>query len=209
MSLMDQSVRSFVQAASSRTPTPGGGSVAALVAALGAAMGSMVAHFSQGPKFASHSEEMEHTIIRMKADIDQYESLLEEDVHSFETYMSAARMSGQTEEHKQVKQAALASASVLATEVPVRLMRRCLASMEAMEGIAGNANRRVLSDLGIAVYLLEAAARSAWITVAINLPGLQEEKLKEQYGRECAQIIGRIETIRAGMLSTIYSRINE
>ncbi|GIP35269.1 cyclodeaminase/cyclohydrolase family protein [Paenibacillus sp. J2TS4] len=208
-SIMNLSVRSFIQEASSRTPTPGGGSVAALVAALGASMASMVAHFSQGPKYASIQEEMDGIVTRMKADMDQFEALLEEDIRSFETYMAASRMPAQTEELKQAKDIALASASVLATEVPVRLLRRCLASLETIEDISARVNRNVLSDLGIAVHLLEAAARSAMITVTINLSGLKDDSLRDKYERECERAIIRIEAIRAQMLAVIDSRINE
>lgn len=170
-----QSIASFLEQASSASPTPGGGSVAALVAALGASMTAMVANLTQGAKFAECSLQMASLAEQMRQAMVRFESLLEDDVQSFNTYMSALKLPKTTDEEKQHRREALEKATIAATEVPLRLAQECLAALESTLAAAPLANPHVLSDLATAAILLDAAGQSALLTADINIGSIKSE----------------------------------
>lgn len=182
----EQSIRSFVAQAGSADPTPGGGSVAAVVAALGAAMTSMVGRLSQGDKFAAIRPQVEETLSEMNRLSAECETLLHADIASFDRYMSALRLPKATDEEKAQRRAALGEAALQATAVPMRLMAQCREGLTYTLRIAEGANKNVLSDLAIAAILLEAAARSALLTAEINFGSLQDAMLEAAYAEQAA-----------------------
>ena len=96
--LFDQKISSFLSEAASKSPTPGGGSIAALAAAMGAAMGSMVANLTRGPKYEDSIEIMEVCVKEMEAFIGDSEKVMAEDIHAFQGYMNALKMPKETAE---------------------------------------------------------------------------------------------------------------
>ncbi|MDI4647670.1 cyclodeaminase/cyclohydrolase family protein [Cohnella hashimotonis] len=185
----DQSIRSFIGRAGSADPTPGGGSVAAVVGALGAAMTSMVGRLSQGDKFTAIRPQIEETLAEMSRLSAECETLMHADIASFDRYMSALRLPKATEEEKAQRRAALREAAVQATAVPLRLMDQCREGLSHTLRIAEGANKNVLSDLAIAAILLEAAARSALLTAEINFGSLQDAKLEAAYAEQAADLM--------------------
>ncbi|WP_232463319.1 cyclodeaminase/cyclohydrolase family protein [Tumebacillus avium] len=207
MATFDATIRSFLTQAASNSPTPGGGSVAALVAALGASMTSMVGNLTQGAKFADVEAEMTAAAGKMADAIAQFEQLLEEDMASFDRYMAALKLPKDTDEQKASRSQALADASIHATEVPMRLARLCLDSLQISETIAETANKNVISDLGIAAFLLESAAQSALLTVDMNLPGLKDAERKSAYEAERGALLTAITPLKDKIVTTVRQRL--
>ncbi|TNJ65426.1 cyclodeaminase/cyclohydrolase family protein [Paenibacillus hemerocallicola] len=192
--MFDRTIRSFLDEAGAATPTPGGGSVAALAGALGAAMVSMTAGFTQGAKFAAAEPAMKDAVARLQGWTRDCEDLLEADIVSFDRYMAALKLPKATEEEKSVRGEALHAASLQAIEVPLGLMRVCRDALKLTADIASSANPNVVSDLGIGAILFEASANSAYLTVEINLAGLKDEEAAKRYDalatgllQECAE----------------------
>jgi formiminotetrahydrofolate cyclodeaminase len=177
----DDSIRTFLQQAGSSHPTPGGGSVAALAAALGASMTLMVSNLSQGEKFAHIRLQIADVIETMRRLTEECEVLLHADMAAFSKYMVAWRLPKETEEEKIFRKKAMEDAVVEAIEVPFRLMEVCRMGVACALRIAETCNRNVVSDLGIGVLLFEAAAQSASLTVEINLGALKDEALIGNY----------------------------
>jgi formiminotetrahydrofolate cyclodeaminase len=207
MATFDQTIRSFVAKAASNSPTPGGGSVAALVAALGASMTSMVSNLTQGAKFAELEAEMKAVADNMSAAIREMEQLLEEDMASFDRYMAALKLPKDTDEQKAARSQALQEAAVNATLVPMRLAKLCLDSLRTSQKIAETANKNVISDLGIAALLLESAAQSALLTVEMNLPGLKDQAKKSAFEAERKQIADEITPLKDAIVTTVRQRL--
>lgn len=180
MSMLDHSIRQFLEEAGAAVPTPGGGSVAALVGALGASMVSMTASFTQGKKFAEAEPLMNQTVQRMKKLIRNCEDLLEADVAAFERYMAAFKLPKATEEEKRRRASAIREAVRQAIEVPLRLMQVCSEALETASDIALKANPNVISDLGIGAVLFEAAAESAFLTAEINIAALEPGDVRNE-----------------------------
>jgi methenyltetrahydrofolate cyclohydrolase len=203
----DHSIRSFIRQAGSSEPTPGGGSVAALVAALGAAMTSMVGHLSQGEKFISVRPQIAEVIGRMEDLLEVCEELLAADISSFETYMDACKLPKNTDEEKNLRTQAIQQAIIAAIDVPLRLMEVCREGMQCTFHIAESSNKNVISDLGIGAILFEAAAQSALLTVEINLALLKDQNLKGLYADKTSSLIHSIEEIKGKILMVVRKRI--
>ncbi|TCP55463.1 formiminotetrahydrofolate cyclodeaminase [Tumebacillus sp. BK434] len=207
MATFDTTIRSFLTQAASNSPTPGGGSVAALVAALGASMTSMVGNLTQGAKFADVEANMTAAVERMTAAIGQFEQLLEADMASFDRYMAALKLPKDTDEQKAARSQALQEASIHATEVPMRLARLCLDALQISATIGETANKNVISDLGIAALLLESAAQSALLTVDMNLPGLKDLERKSAYAAERDALLNSITPLKDQIVTTVRKRL--
>lgn len=184
MTTFDQPIRSFLTASASDSPTPGGGSVAALVAALGASMTSMVASLTQGAKFAEVEVEMQALAATMHHTMQAAETLLEQDMTSFDHYMSALKLPKDSDEQKTARAQAIQDATAKATQVPRDLAKLCNAVLHQSLLIAEKANKNVISDLGIAALLAEAAGQSAILTMDINLPYLKDETVRGEFTKD-------------------------
>ncbi|MGZ4106827.1 MAG: cyclodeaminase/cyclohydrolase family protein, partial [Tumebacillaceae bacterium] len=207
-STFDQTIRTFVTAAASKSPTPGGGSIAALVTALGASMTSMVGNLTRGAKFAEVEAEMSAVVEQMLATIKQSEELLEADMASFDGYMAALKLPKDTDEQKQARSAALQTAATESTEVPLRLAALCRDALRHTQTIAETANKNVISDLGIAALLLEAAAQSALLTVDMNLPGLKNVEARTAFETERHAIAEEAVAIKDSVVITVRQRLS-
>lgn len=205
--LWDGSIRSFIDKSSSSSPTPGGGSVAALVAALGAAMTSMVGNLSQGEKFIVIQSEVRNALEAMASISAESEQLLDADIVSFEQYMTALKLPKTTAEQQELRQHAIQQAAAAAIDVPLNLIRLCLKGIRHTAAIAQSSNNQVVSDLGIGAILFEAAAQSALLTVEINLASLKDLQLKERYSQQAFKLIKEIGTIKEEALGIARNRI--
>ncbi|WMT39861.1 cyclodeaminase/cyclohydrolase family protein [Paenibacillus sp. D2_2] len=203
----EDSIDSFVNQASSSSPTPGGGSVAALVAVLGAAMTSMVGNLSQGEKFADIEPQIFAVIHTMNHLNEECRELFDGDIASFNNYMEALKLPKETEEEKLARKQAIYEATINAIEVPVQLMEVCRTGIECAYGIAETSNKNVISDLGISAILFEAAAQSALLTVEINLASLKDLELKQQYADKVSSLMQEISDLKNQASLIIQERI--
>jgi len=182
----NQPIALFLEKAGSASPTPGGGSVAALAAALGASMGSMVTRLTTGSKFEAVGPAMDAITIQMSEAIPKCEAIMLKDVESFEAYMSALALPRQTDTEKHIRKQAIGRAAVRAAEVPLSLMALCHELLLLLNDAVMKVNRNVISDWGIAALMLEAAMQSAWLTVEINLGSIADAaaaaRMREQGG---------------------------
>jgi len=203
----DNSIRLFLQQAGSSSPTPGGGSVAAVVAALGASMTSMVGNLSRGEKFAAIQERVAEIIGRMNRLTGEYERLLHADISSFNAYLEALKLPKNTEEEKTLRRAALHEAALHAIEVPLRLMESCRDGLAEAASIAAECNKNVISDLGIGAILFEAAAQSALLTVEINLASFKDAERKRSYEDKVSALTREIGELKIRALEVSRKRI--
>ncbi|URJ46944.1 cyclodeaminase/cyclohydrolase family protein [Paenibacillus polymyxa] len=203
----NNSIGHFLKEAASAAPTPGGGSVSALAAALGAAMTSMTANLSQGDKYAHIHEQITDVISSMERLSTHCEELMVADIQSFEQYMTALRLPKETDEEKRYRTHSLQTAVIAAIEVPMRLLEVCRDGLSQAYNIVEMSNKNVISDLGIGAILFEAAAQSALLTVDINLASLKDLDIKYSYETKTAALIREIGQIKDQTLLKVRSRI--
>lgn len=203
----NQSIRNFIEQLASASPTPGGGSVAALVTSLGTAIAVMVGNFTQDEKFARVQTQVDEAMEQMQLLCTECEELFASDIISFETYLAALKLPNHTKEEQAFRKQAVQLGVINAIDVPIRLMEVCKAGMVYASSLAELSNSKVASDLGIGVILLEAAAQSALLTVDINLPALHDVELKQQYSGKADALMYEIATLRSSNLSTVRNRM--
>ena len=182
MKLTDKPVTNFLDQLASNAPAPGGGSVAALSGALGAALVSMVCNLTLRKKgYDDVQDDIKDLVARSEVLRHELTDLLEEDVAAYTAYSQAAKMPRTTEEEKAQRKEAMQAALKNATDVPIRIAEAAVKVMGLCRPAAEKGNKWAVSDAGVAVLMAEAALRSAALNVLINLgsikdPGFVAEK---------------------------------
>lgn len=177
MKLTDKPVTNFLDELASNAPAPGGGSVAALSGALGAALVSMVCNLTLGKKaYADVQDDISDLLAESEALRQELTGLLEEDVKAYTGYSIAAKMPRGTEEEKAERQVVMQAALKVATDVPLAIAEAAVKVMDLCMPAAEKGNKWAVSDAGVAVLMAEAAVRSAALNVLINLGSLKDEE---------------------------------
>ena len=175
-------IRAFIDELASDSPAPGGGSVAALCASLGAALVSMVANLTIGKeKYMDSWQVMEDTVGKSESLRFKLVDLMNRDTESFNSFMAAMKMPKATEEEKCARKKAMGEASKLATEVPLLTLEACVEVAELACLAARDGNTNTISDAGSAALIAEAAGKAAAYNVKINLPGVTDESFAADF----------------------------
>ncbi len=176
MKLTDKPITNFLDELASSAPAPGGGSVASLAGALGAALVSMVCNLTLGKKgYEEVQGDIQELLARSEALRQELTDLLEADVAAYTAYSQAAKMPRDTEEQKAARNQAMQAALKNATLVPLRVAEAAVRVMELCMPTAEKGNKWAVSDAGVAVLMAEAALRSAALNVFINLGSIKDE----------------------------------
>jgi len=189
-SLLRLNLRQFANELSLDSPTPGGGSTAALCGALSAALSSMVANLSVGKKgYESAEQEMKDAAVKAQALKDELLKAVDEDTRAFNKVMDAFRLPKATEEQAREKEAAMEKASKEATLVPLVVLEKSIPLLELAKLVGMKGNKNSLSDAGVAGLTAEAAAEGACYNVKINLPGIQDESFKKEIKEKADSLV--------------------
>jgi len=175
--LTEKPVTNFLDELASNAPAPGGGSVASLAGALGAALVSMVCNLTLGKKgYDDVQEDIQDLLAQSEALRHELTNLLEEDVKAYTGYSLAAKMPRGTDTEKAERAAAMQAALKVATDVPLGIAESAVKVMDLCMPAAEKGNKWAVSDAGVAVLMAEAALRSAALNVLINLGTLKDEE---------------------------------
>lgn len=165
----------FVASVASASPTPGGGSVAAHVGALSAALAQMVAGLTVGrKKYADVDAEFRDVAERAAALRQRLSALVELDAQAYAAVSAAYKLPKDTPEAATQREAAITAALIGASEVPLETARACAEVAELAERAASRGNANAVSDAGVAALLAEAACRGAVYNVKINVAALPD-----------------------------------
>jgi glutamate formiminotransferase/formiminotetrahydrofolate cyclodeaminase len=170
-----ETVSGFTAAVASSTPAPGGGSVAAHVGALGAALAQMVAGLTVGrKKYTSVEPEMKELGLEAARLVTELQGLVVRDANAYEAVTTAYKLPKETEEQIAVRTAAIDSALVHAAQVPLETAQACARVAELAATAADKGNTNAASDAGVAALLAEAACRGAAYNVRINVSSMTD-----------------------------------
>lgn len=174
--IKDQPIQQFLDELASKSATPGGGSAAAVMGAMGAALVGMVCNLTVGKKnYEAVDAEMADVLARADALRAQSMDMIRADVEAFDRVMAAYALPRETEEDKAARSAAIQEALKAATEVPLACARLCVDIIDLSQIAAEKGNRNVVSDAGVAVMAAHAALKSAALNVYVNAKGLKDE----------------------------------
>jgi glutamate formiminotransferase/formiminotetrahydrofolate cyclodeaminase len=206
--LIDLSVRSFVEETASESVAPGGGSVAATVGALGAALATMVANVSSHKRgWDERWEEFSDWADRGKALYDELLGLIDADTEAFNEIMTAFGMPHGTESESTARTEAIQQATRHAIEVPLRMMEASLASMEVIGAMAEIGLAASASDAGVGALCACTAVRGGYLNVKTNAAGLTDETAAAEYLRRALELQDKAMQREAEILAVVEQRI--
>lgn len=192
-SLLKLNLREFASAVSLDCPTPGGGSVAALCAALSASLSAMVANLTFGKKgYEEVSGEMKDAASKAQKLKEDLLAAVDEDTRAFNKVMEAFGLPKGSGEQIKEKEAAIESATKQATLVPLGVLERCVPLLELAMLAAQKGNRNSLSDAGVAGLIGEAAAIGASYNVKINLPGIRDDIFRGEALKKGGELMSQV-----------------
>ena len=188
-SLAELKMREFCNETLSDSPAPGGGSVAALMGALGASLGGMVANLSAGKRGLDDKiEYFSELAVKAQQLKDELLSLVDEDTNAFNKVMDAFGLPRDSAEEKAARSAAIEQATKHAAEVPLKVMETAAKSYELLSQMAGNGNPASISDVGVGTLATRACIEGAAMNVRINLGQLKDEKFKSARRQKVQEI---------------------
>ncbi|OFI05801.1 methenyltetrahydrofolate cyclohydrolase [Clostridium acetireducens DSM 10703] len=187
-------VKDFIDNLSSKAPTPGGGSVAALCASLSSALTAMVFNLTIGKKeFYEYDEDKQQIVEDRLKKVEEYKykalELAEEDSKSFLYLMNAFKLPKSTEKEKEIRQNTINKAYINAVEVPFQLLRETYELYDCVYYACTLGNKTLVSDVGIAAILVQAVMESCALNIKINIKGIDNEIYNEKLRRKCDDLI--------------------
>lgn len=187
--IAERTIGDYVIAAGSSGPTPGGGSVSGVVAAMAAALGQMVANVSgrnsDDPRFVAQAE-------GLQIHIDALLSGAEADEAAYGGYMIATRLPKGTPEEKAARRTAIQDALRIAADAPLAIARTTAAMVEALAPVVEIGQDNIISDGEVAIILGEAATCAALVNVRANLPWLKDDALVAELTEAIANVETRV-----------------
>jgi formiminotetrahydrofolate cyclodeaminase len=198
----------FLDKLASRSPEPGGGSVSALVGALGAALVSMVGNLTLGKeKYADVQDQVEELLKTSEKLRDELQVLIQKDTEVYADVSAAFKLPRETEEEKAERAARIQDALKVATEVPFEIAEKCLEVARVSETSAEVGNVGAVSDAGVAVLLAEAAAQSAALNVKINVNSIEDEEFSRSRWAHVQEILEETAVLRERVVEVTYEKL--
>src|SRR5882724_240458 len=193
--LVKMDLRQFCNETLSDSPAPGGGSVAALIGALGVSLGGMVANLSAGKRdWDDKLHYFSGWAVKAQQLKDELLVLVDEDTAAFNKVMDAFALPKDSAEEKEARAAAIQLANKYAAEVPLRVMETAFKSYEILTEMAKKGNPASISDVGVGLLAVRACVDGAAMNVRINLAGLKDDKLKPALLEKVKQISAESES---------------
>ncbi len=208
MGVKDQTVDAYLAAVAAATPTPGGGSVSALVGALSVALSRMVAALARGKTgYEGVQGDLERIEARAAPIQARLEALVEEDSAAYELVMRAIRMPKTTAAEKAARVEAMQAAYREATKVPLETVERCVEALELAQAAAEKGNRGASTDAGVAIFLAEAAIGGASLNCKVNLASIKDEDFRSIVEPKLEALRARAHKIGHDAMAVVEGRI--
>ena len=206
--LVDMTCSAFAEETASESPAPGGGSISAYMGALGAALGTMVANLSSHKAgWDERWEEFSDYAERGQALMAELLHLVDEDTEAFNRIMAVFAMPKATDEEKAARSAALQSATLYATQVPLKTMKAALRVFEIVKAMADIGNPNSVSDAGVGALAARSAVLGAQLNVKINAAGLKNREVADALVAEAEQIAAEAIALEAEVLKIVNEKI--
>lgn len=200
MDMTMESCRSFVEVLASDAPAPGGGGAAALVGAIGVALGNMVGSLTVGKKKYA---EVEAEILALKAKCDVLQTQLLNQVEADEeNFLPLAKAYGISKDDPN-RDAVIEDASVLACAVPMKIMELCCEAIAYIAVFAAKGSRLAVSDAGCGAVCCKAALQAASLNVFINTKTLKNRQVAEEINAKANSMLGKYGAIADEIFSQV------
>ena len=202
MNLVEQRVIDFVAATAYKEPTPGGGAIAALTGATGAALAEMVANLTFGKKgYEEVQSDMETLQTKAEAIRNRMLELSQADADVFNIFMNALGLPKNTDEEKATRTAAIQQAYKDAAMVPFKIGELAYQIFDLAELASRKGNQNLITDGIIAAINARAAVKAAFLNVRINLSGIKDEAFVANVSAKMNSIEQDLDTKEAAIIS--------
>ncbi len=202
--IKNKSLQEFLDELASNAPTPGGGSGAAVMGAIGAALISMVCNITIGKKgYEEVEDDMKDVLKQAEVLRDSLTDMIRADVEVFDRLMAAYGLPKETGEEKAARSEEIQASLKEATDVPLNCARACAEAIDLCRAAAEKGNLNVVSDAGVAVVAADAAMKSAALNVYINVGSIKDKAFAEERSTELEKILKSAE----GQTGEIYALV--
>lgn len=202
-------VKGFADETLRESPAPGGGSVAAYMGALGAALGTMVANLSaHKPGWDDRWEEFSRWAdkgVELEAELLH---LVDEDTEAFNRIMTAFGMPKNTDEDKRLRSEAIQKATLFAAQVPLETMKASFKAFEICKAMAETGNPNSVSDAGVGALAARAAVLGAGLNVKINASSLKNKAQAEALINEANNLMAEADKAEREVMEIVEKLIH-
>lgn len=209
---IDKSLKEYIAATASAEPTPGGGSVAAVVGSLGGALTNMVNNLTVGKKaYEAFSEELKLELANNSKEVEalvvDLSNIVDEDTKAFDKVMDAFKLPKETDEEKTLRSQAIQDGYKIALEVPLRCAEKCLRILQLQKVFAHNGNVNAITDVGVGVLLAYSGLEGALFNVTINLGSLKDEDFRTEISAKVSSLLAEGKKLKEESLEIVYKRL--
>ncbi len=209
--LIEKSGLTILNEIDSSSPTPGGGSISALVGALGICLSRMYGHLSVNKKkFLSLDESIQNKFISSFNELEAYKNILvqciDEDCNAYDTFMRAYRLPKNSDDEIRVRQSELDKATLVAIQSPYNIMVQSLKAIELCNEMIEHGNVFAISDLACGVIFLDSAIQGAALNVQINLASLNEKE-KEEWTFKMNDLLNKSHELKESIVNKIKEKL--
>lgn len=212
MKLKELQVVEFINEVDKKSATPGGGSVSALAAGLGIALTKMVGHLTIGKKkFKALDIDTQNEFTDILDTFKEYKEelieLVDKDTEAYNLVMSAFKLPKETVEEILYRKNQIEAATIIAIETPYRIAVLSLEALKELDYVLQYGNKNTLSDLGVSGLLLYAGLEGALLNVKINIPGLSDQDMIDDYSEKVKAMLFEARELRKDLLESIHSKL--
>ncbi|WNJ21157.1 glutamate formimidoyltransferase [Pontibacter sp. G13] len=206
--LTDLDQREFNNLLASDAPAPGGGSVAALVGALGASLGAMVANLSGNKRGWDHrTAEFNPYAIQGQQLKDELLFLVNEDTAAFNKVMEAFKLPKKSEADQAARKQAIEDASKYAALVPFRVMETAMKSYDLLKAMAAEGNPNSITDAGVGALCTHTAVQGAGLNVEINLGGIEDQVFCNEMASKVKNLVESSTKLSGEIMEIVRSKM--
>lgn len=206
--LVQMDLVAFANETASESPAPGGGSIAAYVGALGAALGGMVANLSAGKRgWEEQTAYFSEQAVKCQQIKNALLRKVDEDTRAFEAIMNAFALPKATAEEKEARTAAIQSATRLAIEIPLEVMRLAKAAFEPIQAMIEKGNPNSITDAGVGALCARTAVYAAYLNVKVNVSGLKDKSFVYKAIAESETILQEALGLEQALVQQVADRL--
>lgn len=188
--LVKQNIKMFLDELASSSPAPGGGSVAALSGALGAALSSMVCNLTIGKEgYETVQDEIKELVEKSEELRKDLTDLIDRDTDAFNEVMKALKMPKETDDQKEHRRQAMQTALKHAAEVPLETARKCTKVLDVARIVAEKGNKNSISDAAVSALMAQTGVQAAMLNVRINLSSIKDPEYVQQVTTELHELL--------------------
>lgn len=210
--LQNLNVKDFVDELASKSPAPGGGSIAALSASLASSLASMVFNLTVGKKeYMEYEDKLQKDIDESLQKVgilkDEFLELMERDTNAFLSLMKAFKMPKSTEEEVKIRKEKISEGNKQSLEIPLEVANKAYEIYNYIYIAVMYGNKNALSDAGVAASLTETAVEGAILNVKINIMGLKDESYKNDLRDKCNVLLEKSKKRKEEIMNIIEKKL--